>query len=180
MPLVLAKPLGQMVSRPPADATGADRWPARYVTALGALMIVRRELDLDLALHGDIIASPSRWAQTPVAAVELLERRKVSAVFNAYQFGGYLISRNVPVTSTVVPSSMERSSSWTSSRRPKARSPSCCRACSTSTRSTRRYWPPMRPDRDPGQLKGWKRIYTDDVAVVHLRDNADGAALPSK
>ena len=30
------------------------------------------------------------------------------------------------------------------------------------------------------QLKGWKRIYTDDIAVIHVRDNADGAALLSK
>ena len=30
------------------------------------------------------------------------------------------------------------------------------------------------------QLKGWKRIYTDDIAVIHVRDNADGAAVPSK
>ena len=40
------------VPAPPADAAGADRWPARYVTALGALMIVAASLDLDLALHG--------------------------------------------------------------------------------------------------------------------------------
>jgi len=35
--------------------------------------------------------------QTPVAAVDLLEKLRVQRIFNAYQFGGYLISRDVPV-----------------------------------------------------------------------------------
>ena len=35
--------------------------------------------------------------QTPVAAVDLLQQRKAQRIFNAYQFGGYLISRDIPV-----------------------------------------------------------------------------------
>ena len=29
-------------------------------------------------------------------------------------------------------------------------------------------------------LKGWKRIYADGIAVIHVRENADGAAAPAK
>ena len=35
--------------------------------------------------------------QTPVAAVDLLQSRRAQRIFNAYQFGGYLISRDIPV-----------------------------------------------------------------------------------
>ncbi|MHC2538904.1 hypothetical protein ACVJMY_008473 [Bradyrhizobium diazoefficiens] len=87
VPLVLAKPLGELVPRPQPDATGTDRWPAHYVTALGALMIVAAGLDLDLALHGapplhlhdDADAGcrrrPARAAQGPAHLQRLSVRR---------------------------------------------------------------------------------------------------------
>ena len=30
------------------------------------------------------------------------------------------------------------------------------------------------------QLKGWKRIYADDIAVIHVRDTDGAGAAPSK
>jgi hypothetical protein len=29
-------------------------------------------------------------------------------------------------------------------------------------------------------IKGWKRLYADDIAVIHVRDGEPGAAAPTK
>ncbi|QDF40148.1 hypothetical protein [Bradyrhizobium symbiodeficiens] len=181
VPLVLAKPLGEMFPRPAPDAADAGRWPARYVTALGALMIVAASwtsTSLYMRHHRFTFTT----THTPVAAVDLLEQRKVQRIFNAYQFGGYLISRNIPV---FVDGRAELYGEKfvmdffkaTEGKKPELLPRLLDEYKIDATLLVADAPGPQILD----QLKGWKRIYTDDIAVIHVRDHADSAAAtPSK
>ncbi|UQR62538.1 hypothetical protein LRP30_38300 [Bradyrhizobium sp. C-145] len=180
VPLVLAKPLGEMFSRPPADATDADGWPARYVTALGALMIVAASWT-STSLYMGHHRFGFTMTQTPVAAVDLLEQRKAQRIFNAYQFGGYLISRDIPV---FVDGRAELYGEKfvmdffkaTEGKKPELLPRLLDEYKIDATLLVADAPGPQILD----QLKGWKRIYADDIAVIHVRENAEGAAAPSK
>ncbi|RXG94246.1 hypothetical protein [Bradyrhizobium zhanjiangense] len=180
VPLVLAKPLGEMFSRPPADAPDADGWPARYVTALGALMIVAASWT-STSLYMGHHRFGFTMTQTPVAAVDLLEQRKALRIFNAYQFGGYLISRDIPV---FVDGRAELYGEKfvmdffkaTEGKKPELLPRLLDEYKIDATLLVADAPGPQILD----QLKGWKRIYADDIAVVHVRENAEGAAAPSK
>ncbi|QIP07724.1 hypothetical protein [Bradyrhizobium symbiodeficiens] len=181
VPLVLAKPLGEMFPRPAPDAADAGRWPARYVTALGALMIVAASwtsTSLYMRHHRFTFTT----THTPVAAVDLLEQRKVQRIFNAYQFGGYLISRDIPV---FVDGRAELYGEKfvmdffkaTEGKKPELLPRLLDEYEIDATLLVADAPGPQILD----QLKGWKRIYTDDIAVIHVRDHADSAtATPSK
>lgn len=179
VPLVLAKPLGELVPRPQPDSTGTDRWPAHYVTALGALMIVAAgwtSTSLYMRHHRFTFT----MTQTPVAAVDLLEQRKVQRIFNAYQFGGYLISRDIPV---YVDGRAELYG-WkfvmdffkaTEGKKPELLPRLLDEYKIDATLLVADAPGPQILD----QLTGWKRIYADDIAVIHVRDDS-AAAKSSK
>lgn len=179
VPLVLAKPLGELVPRPQPDSTGTDRWPAHYVTALGALMIVAAgwtSTSLYMGHHRFTFT----MTQTPVAAVDLLEQRKVQRIFNAYQFGGYLISRDIPV---YVDGRAELYGEKfvmdffkaTEGKKPELLPRLLDEYKIDATLLVADAPGPQILD----QLKGWKRIYADDIAVIHVRDDS-AAAKSSK
>lgn len=176
VPLVLAKPLGEMFSRPQIDATDGDRWPARYITAFGALMIVAASWSSTSIYMGHHRFSFT-MTQTPVAAVDLLEQRKVQRIFNAYQFGGYLISRDIPV---FVDGRAELYGEKfvmdffkaTEGKKPELLPRLLDEHKIDATLLVADAPGPQILD----QLKGWKRIYTDDIAVIHVRENAEGSA----
>lgn len=181
IPLVLAKPLGAMFPRAVPEAVGADRWPAHYVTALGALMIVAASWT-STSLYMGHHRFTFTMTQTPVAAVDLLEQRKAQRIFNAYQFGGYLISRNIPV---FVDGRAELYGEKfvmdffkaTEGKKPELLPRLLDEYKIDATLLVADAPGPQILD----QLKGWKRIYADDIAVVHVRDTADSAtAAPSK
>ncbi|WP_027553226.1 hypothetical protein [Bradyrhizobium sp. Cp5.3] len=181
VPLVLAKPLGEQSPRPELDATGGESWPARYVTALGALMIVGAAWT-----STSIYLSHHRFSftmeQTPVAAVDQLEQRKAQRIFNAYQFGGYLISRDIPV---FVDGRAELYGEKFVMDFFKAVE---VKKLDNLTRLLDEYKIDatlMVADAPAAQvldhIKGWKRLYADKIAVVHVRDTTDGTtATPSK
>lgn len=179
VPLVLAKPLGELVPRPQPDSTGTDRWPAHYVTALGALMIVAAgwtSTSLYMRHHRFTFT----MTQTPVAAVDLLEQRKVQRIFNAYQFGGYLISRDIPV---YVDGRAELYGEKfvmdffkaTEGKKPELLPRLLDEYKIDATLLVADAPGPQILD----QLTGWKRIYADDIAVIHVRDDS-AAAKSSK
>jgi hypothetical protein len=176
VPLVLAKPLGEMFGRPPADAAGADRWPARYLTVLGALMIVAASWT-STSLYMNHHRFTFTMTQTPVAAVDLLEKLGVQRIFNAYQFGGYLISRDIPV---FVDGRAELYGEKfvmdffkaTEGKKPELLPRLLDEYKIDATLLVADAPGPQILD----QLKGWKRIYADGIAVIHVRENADGGA----
>ncbi|MGY3390529.1 hypothetical protein ACVWW6_003120 [Bradyrhizobium sp. USDA 3311] len=179
VPLVLAKPLGELVPRPQPDSTGTDRWPAHYVTALGALMIVAAgwtSTSLYMGHHRFTFT----MTQTPVAAVDLLEQRKVQRIFNAYQFGGYLISRDIPVyvdgrAELYGEKFVMNFFKATEGKKPELLPRLLDEYKIDATLLVADAPGPQILD----QLKGWKRIYADDIAVIHVRDDS-AAAKSSK
>ncbi|WP_407185565.1 hypothetical protein [Bradyrhizobium centrosematis] len=181
VPLVLAKPLGEMFPRPPADAGEADRWPARYVTAAGALMIVAASWT-STSLYMGHHRFAFTMTHTPVAAVDLLEQRKAQRIFNAYQFGGYLISRDIPVFIDGRAELYGEKFVMDFFKATEGKKPELLPRLLDAYRIDATLLGADAPGPQIlDQLKGWKRIYADDVAVIHVRDHADSAAAtPSK
>lgn len=175
LPLVLAKPLAGMFARPEPDAAGAESWPGRYLTVLGALTIVAASwasTSLYLRHHRFTFT----MTQTPVAAVDLLEQRKVQRIFNAYQFGGYLISRDIPVfidgrAELYGEKFVMDFFKATEGKKPELLPRLLDEHKIDATLLVADAPGPQILD----QLKGWKRIYADDIAVVHVRDTATTA-----
>lgn len=178
VPLVLAKPLGERSPLPQPDAPGGASWPARYVTATGALMIV-----VAAWTSTSVFMSHHRFTftmnQTPVAAVDLLEKRGAQRIFNAYEFGGYLISRNIPV---FVDGRAELYGETFVMDFFKAVQ---VKKLDNLMRLLEEYAIDatlLAADSPAAQvldhIKGWKRLYADKIAVIHVRD--DAAATPSR
>lgn len=175
VPLVLAKPLGEQSPLSQPDPQGGGSWPARYVTVTGALMIVAASWT-----STSIYMSHHRFTftmdQTPVAAVDLLQQRKAQRILNAYQFGGYLISRDIPV---FVDGRAELYGETFVMDFFKAVE---VKKLDNLTRLLDEYKIDatlMVADAPAAQvldhIKGWKRLYADKIAVIHVRDDAEGA-----
>ncbi|OLE18603.1 MAG: hypothetical protein AUG50_05830 [Betaproteobacteria bacterium 13_1_20CM_3_63_8] len=93
VPLVLAKPLAGRWKLTHATVGGEIR-SAPYVTVFASLTIVAAawtSTSVYVTHHHFAFTA----TQTPAAAVDLLEQRQVQRIFNSYQFGGYLIARDV-------------------------------------------------------------------------------------
>lgn len=181
VPLVLAKPLGERSPLPQPDTSGGASWPARYVTATGALMIVAAawtSTSIFMAHHRFTFTMD----QTPVAAIDLLEKRGAQRIFNAYKFGGYLISRDIPV---FVDGRAELYGETFVMDFFKAVE---VKKLDNLTRLLDEYKidATLLAADSPGaqvldHIKGWKRLYADKIAVIHVRDDQQTAAVtPSK
>ncbi|TYO63285.1 hypothetical protein FXV83_28585 [Bradyrhizobium hipponense] len=181
VPLVLAKPLGQMSARPARDPAGTDGWPARYVTTLGALMIVAAAWTSTSIYMGQHRFTFT-MVQTPVAAVDLLHQRKAQRIFNAYQFGGYLISRDIPVFADGRAELYGEKFVMDFFKATEGKQPELLPRLLDKYKIDATLLVASAPGPQIlDHLKGWKRIYTDDIAVIHVRDPADSAtATPSK
>jgi hypothetical protein len=181
VPLVLAKPLGEMFSRPLADAAGSDRLPARYVTVTGALMIVAAAWT-STAIYMGHHRFTFTMTQTPVAAVDLLEQRKAQRIFNAYQFGGYLISRGIPVFADGRAELYGEKFVMDFFKATEGKKPELLPRLLDKYRIDATLLVADAPGPQIlDHLKGWKRIYADDIAVIHVRDDAGAAAAaPAK
>ena len=180
IPLVLAKPLGGGPAPTETEASG-DAWSARYVTALGALMIVAAAWT-STAIYMGHHRFTFTTIQTPKAAVDLLQERKAQRIFNAYQFGGYLISRGIPVFVDGRAELYGETFVMDFFRAVEAKK------LDNLTRLIEEYRIDatlMVADAPAAQvldhIKGWKRLYADDIAVIHVRDDQpDASAVPSR
>jgi len=176
VPLVLAKPFGELSRQArqvePDAANGTSKaWPAHYVIALAALIIVTVAWT-STAIYTSHHRFTFAKDLVPIAAVDRLEQRKAQRIFNEYNFGGYLISRNIPVFidgraefygETFVMDFVD--AVW-------------IRKLDNLTRLLDEYQidatllaanAPAAQVLD--HIKGWKRLYADDIAVVHVREN---------
>jgi hypothetical protein len=119
--------------------------------------------------------------QTPVAAVDLLQQRKAQRIFNAYQFGGYLISRDIPVFVDGRAELYGEKFVMDFFKGVEAKK------LDNLTRLLEDYKIDatlMVTDSPAAQvldhIKGWKRLYADNIAVIHVRDGVPDPVAPAK
>ncbi|WP_439370444.1 hypothetical protein [Bradyrhizobium sp. DASA03120] len=172
VPLVLARPLGEKFPLQPADGQMGESWRARYVTAVGALMIVAASWT-----STSIFMSHHRFNftmdQTPVAATDLLEKRGAQRIFNAYRFGGYLIGRDIPVFVDGRAELYGEKFVMDFFKATEGKKPELLPRLLEEYRIDATLLAADAPGPQIlDHLKGWKRIYADDIAVIHVREDA--------
>ncbi len=164
-PLLLARPLGATFGEAaPAPEREETAWRDRLF-ALGALALLAVRLALPLPLHDT--------KPTPVAALAAVPAEiRALPVFNALSDGGYLILQGVK------PFIDGRFDMY-----PKAHVDDYLKASAGDPEAARRVldgnaiaWTVLQPqqklvdwlDHEPG----WRRLYADGFAIVHVRDGA--------
>jgi hypothetical protein len=176
VPLVLAKPLGGLSPRAEPDAQSGEIWPGRYVTALGALMIVAAAWT-STSIYMGHHRFTFTMAQTPVAAVNLLQQRKAQRIFNAYQFGGYLISRDVPVFVDGRAELYGEKFVMDFFKATEGKQPEILPRLLDEYKIDATLLGADAPGVEIlDHIKGWRRLYADDIAAVHVRDDGPTAS----
>lgn len=120
---------------------------------------------------------PAKWT-TPANALAAVDSLHVSGnVFNAYNFGGYLIFRGIPVFVD------GRSDMYGDSLMQEMSDAVRLASADGLPKLLSRYkitWTMLLPSNSATQLMDrlpeWQRVYTDSVAVVHVRRDALGSA----
>jgi hypothetical protein len=179
LPLVLAQPLGCRMKPAPGDAPPA-LWivPSAPIAAL-AIALASAGATAAFAAH-HVFEFSSR--QTPIAAVDVLAARQGARVFNSYSFGGYLIARDIR------PFVDGRSELYGETFLMDYFAAEDARDVAGLLRmldANKINATLLTADSPAAQIlnhvRGWRRIYTDDIAVIHVRDDvAGGAATTSK
>lgn len=169
-PLVLAKPFAEQfgVTR----AISLETRSSFAVTAIAALAIIAVGWSITRSY-----ATPYRYAfigkQSPAAAVDLLERRHAQRIFSTAPIGSYLISRNVK---TFIDGRAELYGEqfvldYFDAVEGK-NVDTLLRLLDTYRIDATLLNPTVPASRIMDHLPGWKRLYADDLVVVHVRDDA--------
>jgi hypothetical protein len=175
LPLMLAHPLQQQFAflRPTIDPLplfDVRRFQPRVTAiALVATLVVAGLLGMAYGILRPVDAPPERFA--PAAALDYALKANVTGpVLNAYDFGGYLIFRGIPtfIDGRTLPFGKRFALDFFDANALGAgdRLEQLADAYNVS-------WTLLKP-RSEAALQfdhspGWRRIYADDVAVVHVR-----------
>jgi len=166
-PLVLAAPLAAQLRTMPSArvAPRARRIGSAAVGAFAALAVLGF-----IASHR---FSPVA-TQTPVAAVDLLQQRKAARILHNPGFGGYLITRGVPVFMD------GRAELYGEALVVETLKALDLKDVDDFLSLLDRYRIDatlLRPEMPAigllDRLDGWQRVYADDIAVVHIRRPGD-------
>jgi hypothetical protein len=166
-PFLLARPLGEgLGTQPHTTATGAR--PQRAL-ATGAIGMALAAL-IATVIRPRMPAAPAA-AVTPVAAIAAYQATGATGnVFNAYELGGYLIYRGIPVFID------GRGDMYGDAFMKEAADASWLRvphALDSLLVRRRIGWTLLRPDAPAAELldhlPAWTRLYADSIAVVHVR-----------
>jgi len=171
LPLVLAAPFATSSDRAEADLRNAEGPLVRGVAVLATLMLV-----IAAFVSTSLYAAHHRFAITtvfmPVAAVDILSERKAQRIFNAYQFGGYLIGRDIPVFID------SRAELYGEQFVMDFFNATEAKKLDNLTRLLEDYRidATLLAVNSPAaqvldHIKGWKRLYADDIAAIHVRDD---------
>ncbi len=169
-PFLLARPLGEgLGTRPRPFDTAADGAPPRLRLVTGAIGMALAVL-IAVAVRPRMQAAPAA-AVTPEAAIAAYQATGVTGnVFNTYELGGYLIFRGIPVFID------GRGDMYGDAFMKEAADASWLRVPhALDSLLVRRQigWTLLRPDAPAAELldhlPAWTRLYTDSVAVVHVR-----------
>jgi predicted secreted protein len=171
LPLVLARPLGSRTNGKDAASTHErERAPASsWLSALAAMTVV-----LAASISTSIYAAHHVFRfstnKMPVAAVDLLVESKAERIFNSYGFGGYLIARDIK------PFVDGRTELYGEKFLLDFFAAEDARNVDGLLRMLDEYKIDatlLTADAPAAQvldhIQGWRRAYTDGVAIVHVR-----------
>ncbi|NEV77100.1 hypothetical protein DYI24_08595, partial [Rhodopseudomonas sp. BR0C11] len=109
--------------------------------------------------------------QVPERALAAAQAHGAKRIFNAYIFGGYLISRHVPVFIDGRAELYGEARVMDMIRATAGRDPAALNRMLTDNDIDATMLPPSAPAvRQMDERPGWRRLYADDIAVVHVRD----------
>jgi hypothetical protein len=173
VPFIIAGPLGEHLSWTPLqeDRNVIHRARTAFVAAMSALVVATAMIAATMDPTPPL---------APHLAVEKLKELKANRVVNDYYFGGYLISQGIP---TFIDSRAELYGAAFLTRYSRAIEledlADFVRLLDEYKVDATLFFPSTRAVSLLDRLPEWKRIYTDDVAVVHVRrthpENADSS-----
>jgi hypothetical protein len=170
-PLVLAKPIAEQLGTAEAVAPrfGEIRSPP-YITILSAIAITIAgwASTATYIAHHHFAFIPS---QTPVAAVDVLEQRHAQRIFSTAPFGGYLMSRDIKAFIDGRAELYGEKFVMDYFDAIEAKDVDILLNLLETYRIDATLLNPTLPAAKLlDHLAGWKRLYVDDVAVIHVRD----------
>jgi hypothetical protein len=170
-PLLLAEPIGRAFNRTPRPARMTPR--ARAILAVAVAGIAVTRLAIPFARHDDAITPMTALARLPASL-------KAQPVFNAYNFGGYLIFSGVKPfidgrADMYGDAYVKRYAQINNGEQP---------ALDQALKDYKFTWSITQPREGiVAALKakpGWKEIYRDKYAVVVARTDALPPAAPAR
>jgi hypothetical protein len=172
-PLVLAKPFAtRRETTDRVNLWAGEFWSLPYVPGLTMVIVVG-------CLAGSTLSYVNRHdfvftkTQTPAAALDVLERRGAKRIFNAYDFGGYMIAKDVPPFIDGRAELYGEKFVMSYLHAMEGRKPGDLLRMLDEHRIEATL---VAPDSPPARLldlaQGWKKLYADDVAVIHVRSAA--------
>ncbi|QAU45098.1 hypothetical protein [Bradyrhizobium guangzhouense] len=175
VPLVLAQPLSGWFRSVPDASRGLRMAPgAPGALAAVAIMLAAASASAAFAARHSFAFSAT---QTPVAAVDVLAERKAARIFNSYGFGGYLIVRDirpfVDGRSELYGEKFLMDYFAAEDGRDVA---GLLRMLDENKIDATLLTADSPAAQMLDHVAGWKRIYTDKIAVVHVRDNQAAAS----
>jgi hypothetical protein len=172
VPLILAKPVAEQMAT--GETTGAPFRKIRFtspVVILAALAIGGAgwaSTKIFVAHHPFLFMA----SQTPAAAVDVLQQRQAKRIFSTAPFGGYLISRDVK---TFIDGRAELYGEkfvidYFDAVEAKDVE-TLLRLLQTYQIDATLLNPTLPATKLLDHLPGWKRLYADEIAVIHVREN---------
>ena len=173
MPLALAKPCAEHWA-PHSQSTDGPRegtlFPAMSLLAMLALAAGLFASTAAYTSHHDFLFTRT---QTPGPAVDALRQHGAKRVFNAYEFGGYLISRGIPTFIDGRAELYGEKYVLNYFDAVSARDLDRLTALLHENQIDATLLPPHAPAAQLlDRMRGWTRLYTDEIAVVHVRAGA--------
>lgn len=178
-PLGLAKPFADTAGprHPRTEALGGEQRSYASLLAILAIGIGTLTSTLSYAAHHDFVFVKS---QMPVAAVAAIEQHGANRIFNGYEFGGYLIWSDIPTFidgraelygETHVLNYFDAIS---------GRNIDQLTALLDQNQISATLLAPSTPAAQLlDHISGWTRLYSDDVAVVHVRTSQASKPEPA-
>jgi hypothetical protein len=180
-PLVLAKPIAERFGTAEAVvARFGERRSPPYVTILSAIAIGTAgwATTATFVAHHPFSFLP---AIAPVAAVDVLEQRHAQRIFSTAPFGGYLMTRDIKVFIDGRAELYGEAFVMDYFNAIEARNVGEVLGLLDRYRIDATLLNPTSPmGYALDQVKGWKRLYKDDIAVIHVRtDKAPASVAPA-
>ena len=167
VPMIAARPwaLQLGLGRTSAEAK-PDLTPPAWAGVVAVIAIIAATIAAAPRLHYRFDES-----QVPERALAAVQAHGAKRIFNAYIFGGYLISRHVPVFIDGRAELYGEARVMDMIRATAGRDPAALDRMLNDNDIDATMLPPSAPAvRQMDERPGWRRLYADDIAVVHVRD----------